>query len=396
MKCNQCHEEVDPIQWKFCPHCGDTLVDEKIIYLFFKFLKQRKVLYSLLLFEIIFIGLIAFLLVRSSLEIRSKNLQMAQLINSRKNVTLDWKINEKILPISYVGENQKMVQFQVSSENYTNLRVEVAVDGLTSNQTKIISIKPGGNMFTMGPDITDEGFQKLKQSHKFPVAIKVADIGIDQNQNKVLLDDQKEVMFYSVEDMIWNDKGSDNANYVVRLIDKDKPEIKSLVRKAADHMKEVGGKSNAMVGQLADNTEVIQQMQAIFLAMEKDYKIRYVLAPYSYDSNEIQKIKTPAEVINQQSGLCIELAMTMAAALENVGLNPVIIITQDHAWPGVKLNAADEKFAFIETTMLDSSPQAAMNTATMNWEKINKNMASYKIIRVTDLRSDGILPIVSY
>jgi hypothetical protein len=157
-------------------------------------------------------------------------------------------------------------------------------------------------------------------------------------------------------------------------------------------MKGLGGKTNAMVGELDGEAEMIRQMQAIFLTMSKDYQIRYVLAPFSYDSPAVQKVKAPEEVIRTKSGLCIELAMLMAAALENIGLNPVIVLTTGHAWVGIEMIPQSGKFSFIETTALDKTPIEAMAIAKKNWEAIKDN-PGYEILRVSEERAEGLLPI---
>jgi len=181
--------------------------------------------------------------------------------------------------------------------------------------------------------------------------------------------------------------------YAVRWINKDREEIKELVRKAADHMKELGGQANALVGGMGDKEEIKRQLEAIFLAITKDYQVRYVLAPFSYDNVKAQRIKPPEEVLQTKSGLCIELSLLTAAALENIGLDGVVVITEGHAWAGVELSPRSQNYVFMETTALDKTPQEAITIAQKNWNLLKEKTDKYRLLNVNELRAEGINPM---
>lgn len=50
----------------------------------------------------------------------------------------------------------------------------------------------------------------------------------------------------------------------------------------------------------------------------------------------VQHIRLPREVITGGAGLCIELSTLFCSVAESAGLNPVIFITQNHAFPGIE------------------------------------------------------------
>jgi hypothetical protein len=265
-------------------------------------------------------------------------------------------------------------------------------EGIINHETQIINLKPESRIYYLGPDISEEGFKNLENSKKGKISLKISLLS-DDGRETVLLEENKEIFFHSKNDIIWEETdGTDNLKYAVRWINKDEEEIKSLVRKAADHMKKLGGDSDAMVGLQGDKEEIKRQLEAIFMAISKDYQVRYVMAPFSYDNNDAQRIKTPEEVIETKSGLCVELSLLMAAALENIGLNPVIVATQDHAWAGVELNPKSENFIFIEMTALEDDPEKAISIAQENWKKA-KESGLYKILNVNELRAEGYLPL---
>lgn len=314
------------------------------------------------------------------------------MLEQKNEVKVEAEIAEKIMPVTYAGENKKLVTLKVSSSGFGQIKTEVEVSGITKHETQIINLKPESKIYYLEPDITEEGYRSLVDSKKANLSLKISLLE-DDSKEKVLLEENKEVFFYSKNDIIWvEENGADNVKYAARWIDKDKEEIKGLVRKAADHMKELGGGDSAMVGMQGNREELKRQMEAIFLAMAKDYQIRYIMAPFSYDSNAAQKIKTPEEVVRTKSGLCIELSLLMAAALENIGLNPVVVVTEDHAWAGIEMSPKSDDFIFIETTVLEKKPGEAVVIAQQNWKAIKKS-GFYKVLKINELRAEGYLPM---
>lgn len=88
LKCSHCHEKVH-YEWKFCPHCGWTLVDEKVVYWFYKALKTKKIAYAILVFEIIFIALAAYFMVDMAKKLQQKDQAMDQILKYKKVISFD-------------------------------------------------------------------------------------------------------------------------------------------------------------------------------------------------------------------------------------------------------------------------------------------------------------------
>lgn len=391
MNCRQCDKEITDEKWKHCPHCGESLTDEKIIRFLFGTLFRGKNRYLIVLVFLILLVSSFGIFFKSQSEIDKKNEKIEEFLNKEKEISIDWEVKPKVLPITYFDSDYSLIELDVSSPVFATLEVKYSVDGLTEVEKKVIKIKPESKRYYLKPKLKEMGIVKLEDSQRANVKLEIF-LTKSDSQKEEILKDNKETFFYSINDIIWLENGVGNENEIVRWIDKDSTEIKELVRKAADHVKELGGAKNAMVGGLGDRAEVERQMKAIFLAMKDDLEIRYVLAPFSYDGNVVQKIKDPIEVVKTKSGLCIELAMLMAAALENVGLNPVLVIISGHAWAGVEIGPKTNDFIFIETTALGVDPSEAIRIGMENWEQ----RTDYRLLRVSDLRHDGYLPLAYY
>ena len=62
-------------------------------------------------------------------------------------------------------------------------------------------------------------------------------------------------------------------------------------------------------------------------------QVRYINPPPSFEETG-QKIRAPHEVLVDRWGTCLDLATTYAAALEQAGLNPVLVLCDGHAFCG--------------------------------------------------------------
>jgi hypothetical protein len=74
------------------------------------------------------------------------------------------------------------------------------------------------------------------------------------------------------------------------------------------------------------------------------HSIAYVLPPKSFEHSG-QQIRGPSEILSRQVGTCLDLTLLYASCLEQAGLNPVLVLTEGHAFVGVWL--VDEDFSSL-------------------------------------------------
>ena len=122
---------------------------------------------------------------------------------------------------------------------------------------------------------------------------------------------------------------------IVSFITPNHPAINDIVVKSAGILKNLTGSSALNEYQTGNINDVRQQVAAVFAAVH-DLGIIYRGVPASYE--EIgQRITMPDRVISSKMANCIELTLLMAAVLEAIGLNCVIVFMQGHAFLGVWL-----------------------------------------------------------
>jgi hypothetical protein len=78
---------------------------------------------------------------------------------------------------------------------------------------------------------------------------------------------------------------------------------------------------------------VHNQVQAIWNALLHDFRIGYINPPPAFEKQS-QRIRTPTQVLAQECGTCIDLALLLAACLEYIDIYPVLFLLSGHAFMG--------------------------------------------------------------
>jgi len=119
------------------------------------------------------------------------------------------------------------------------------------------------------------------------------------------------------------------------FIQPNHPEVRKLIKNAKTHLNNISEITAFSGYQSKDIIHVENMAKSIYKTIQ-DAAITYVNPPASFEEVG-QKIRTADRIIEDQMGTCLDLAVLMAAALENVGLNPCIVMIPGHAFAGVWL-----------------------------------------------------------
>ena len=101
------------------------------------------------------------------------------------------------------------------------------------------------------------------------------------------------------------------------------------------------GKDPSLSGyQAQDPKDVWKITAAIYYAISK-VDLTYINPPASFERTG-QKIRTPDQIIETRMGTCLDLSLLFVSCLEQAGLNPLVLVHNNHAYAGVWLH--DEVF----------------------------------------------------
>ncbi len=224
---------------------------------------------------------------------------------------------------------------------------------------------------------------------------KIATIRFKALQNnQPFFEETREVTLLATGDMIWDlESGYDLTFLIAAWVTPRDPIIAKILKQAKEKMHD-----RSLLGyQRETNKKILKEIEAIWETI-KAMEISYVDSAVSYALGSTQKIKFPIESIEEKSANCADGTVLFASIFESLGLDPLIIVTQNHVFLGVKGKEINKEtpIFFIETTMVGtSSLEEALEVGAQNYAEQEKLIQDkdYVILDITSLRKAGITPM---
>ncbi|MEE9393099.1 MAG: DUF4011 domain-containing protein [Planctomycetota bacterium] len=150
------------------------------------------------------------------------------------------------------------------------------------------------------------------------------------------------------------------------------PGIEATVAAARPYLARLTGSDSFDGYQSKDSRRVQAMVHAIYIAT-RDLGFGYANPPANFETQG-QKVRLPEQMLANKLGTCIDLALFLAAALEQAGLAPILILLNGHAFvgcwlheqrllePSISDGSYFRKFAnlgglvFVEATGLTTAP----------------------------------------
>lgn len=177
------------------------------------------------------------------------------------------------------------------------------------------------------------------------------------------------------------------------------PDVDKVLKAASDVLRRAG-KRDGIDGYEQKSRQRVWELASSIWSAVCGFRISYALPPASFES-EGQKVRTPSQVLEGGVGTCLDTALLFAAALEQAGLNPILILTQGHAFCGVWLQPQEfaqlltedasavrkrvglQELVVFETTL---STQSAPATFTQAVESAKRKLTDQGFIMAVDVR----------
>jgi hypothetical protein len=109
---------------------------------------------------------------------------------------------------------------------------------------------------------------------------------------------------------------------------------------------------------------------AIFEAL-KHSGISYVTSIYTFGNftGSAQRIRMPQETLTLDSANCIDVSVAFASAIENLGMDPAIVIVPGHAFAAVRLGPEAQDWLYLDLTVLPRGTFQEALARAQNWLK---------------------------
>lgn len=126
------------------------------------------------------------------------------------------------------------------------------------------------------------------------------------------------------------------------------PAIMPILGRASDLLREASGRGALNGYQDKSRKRAWEQLAALYKAVA-ELGIRYINPPTSFE-NTGQKISFPSQIVAERFGTCLDLTLLFAACCERIGLHPLVLLHEGHAYAGCWLE---------ERTFPDSTAEGA-------------------------------------
>lgn len=178
------------------------------------------------------------------------------------------------------------------------------------------------------------------------------------------------VLIHGASDLYWGKRFA-NAQLVARWVTPHDAEVLSLVSSAqrwVPNGRFTGYRSSGSAAQ--QSAWVRTQSEAVFQALKRT-GISYVSSIFTFGDfvGQAQRIRLPRETLSLSSANCIDVSVAFASAVENLGMQPVVVIVPGHAFAGVRLSPGKPEVLYVDLTVLPNGTFTQAVARAEGWMK---------------------------
>ncbi|MGV2339121.1 MAG UNVERIFIED_CONTAM: hypothetical protein LVR18_35615 [Planctomycetaceae bacterium] len=193
------------------------------------------------------------------------------------------------------------------------------------------------------------------------------------------------------------------------------PAIAGLLRTAADVLTNHGHLA-ALDGYQSQDPARAKMLAASLWSAVSGPRLAYATPPASFET-EGQKTRLPSEVISTGLATCLDSTLLFAAAIEAIGLHPVVVLQKGHCFAGVWITQRtfgqivesdvsevrkalqSRELVLFETTLITFRPPGTFEQACQRAEQQLEHSRDADFVAAVDIqraRLSRILPLASH
>ncbi|MFA6829679.1 MAG: hypothetical protein WCR67_03130, partial [Bacilli bacterium] len=278
-----------------------------------------------------------------------------------------------------------------SETDYRNLELLFSIDSEVVRVDKILidELLPKSKIqITKFIKAYLDALQLYKISEAIPCQMRV-DLLAD-NGSAVLFSDVLSFIISPIADSVQNSK---NEELFPCYVTPNSDEVSQVVSKANISLKKLRPNEPAFIGYQANDIDSVRmEMMAVYNALSES-GINYSNPPAFF--NQYNRVRLADQVLKEKRGTCLDLALLYCSVLESVGLNPILILVDRHAFAGCFLEkecgfenmlctdasrvynssvVGNMKIELVECTGFPQSSQMSFSQST---QTARKNLAFY-------------------
>jgi hypothetical protein len=221
-------------------------------------------------------------------------------------------------------------------------------------------------------------------------SLEVEASGADGGEN---FRQSRPVLLHSALDLYWGSRFA-NAQYIARWVTPHDDAVLHLVSAARASVPR--GRLpgyNDFRNKAELRSDVRMQAQAVFRALQRS-GISYVSSIFTFGNfrNMAQRVRLPRETLSTRSANCIDVSVAFASAMENLGMDPVIVVIPGHAFTGVRLAPDSDEVLYLDLTVLPNGTFAQAEQRAKRWLK-ETPPDQVSTVNLAAARALGIYPL---
>src|SRR5947207_3315243 len=295
----------------------------------------------------------------------------------------------------YVATQSNLFSIRYSSSSPITLLMSVSIEGFSQAEIHTVNATPDVKSISFRPLAMNQALRQLTVDNNTWLHVQITDAA----RHLYYVDDSP-LLLRSRWLMQWI---AANRLKIAAWVTPDDPAVIALDKQAEALLQSQQQPIPlAMIGYangVASARAVRDQVDAIFDAMRLDYHIHYSQesVPYSGPGDTsvaLQKIKLPKEVLQQRSGMCIELTALLASAVERIGLHSEIVIIPGHAFLGVAVTTDNTQFEYWDAGQVNDNVAGDSANLWTDKEYLRNAKQIVDTIVVSDARHQGVGPML--
>ena len=166
---------------------------------------------------------------------------------------------------------------------------------------------------------------------------------------------------------------------VAAFVQPNDPAVDRLLKRTAEVLRQ--NDRNPALDGYAGGAKRAWELASALWSATAGMQLDYALPPASFEQSG-QKVRSPSQIESSGLGTCFDLALLFCAALEQAGLNPLLVFTEGHAFAGVWLQPEEfsttvvddvtalrkrlrlKELVLFETTLITQRPSVPFSYAT--------------------------------
>lgn len=268
-------------------------------------------------------------------------------------------------------------------------RITVQVPGWSDQEIQLAELSGGeSHTFVFAPTFLPRFYQNRE------IAAATAVIRVTDPAGNIVHEETVPIRLRSVDDLYWG-RDFEYAPFIASWVTPHDPAVEKLLARAKEFVSGRRLPGYETNDPRAQERSTSMQARAIYRALHEQ-GISYVKSSMTFGRHQevSERVRMPAESLQQVSANCIDGTVLYAAMFENLGMDPVIILVPGHAYVGLRVAPGSNRFLYIETSL---TGRATFDTAVASAQRGLARFPAAQIIRIniSQARLDGIYPMPS-